>query len=61
MLGSQRALNMPGYARKVPQYACVCLNQSEYARIYVNLPEWLLFYNSPFVNMADSISDVSLV
>ena len=39
----------------------VCLNIPEYAWIYVNLPDWLLFYNSLFVNMADSISDVSLV
>ena len=47
MSGPQRALNMPGYARIVAECACACLNNSEYARIYLNRPEWLLFYISP--------------
>ena len=35
----------------MPGYAWICLN----------LPEWLLFYIYPFVNMAGGINEVSLV
>ena len=32
-------LNKPKYSLIMPQYALICLNNAEYASIYLNIPE----------------------
>ena len=48
MSGLHRVLNMPEYAWLwLTEYAWIYLNMPQYARIYLNLPGRLLFYISP--------------